>query len=126
MKADRPKAFMVCAAEPNRTINDVPPKSQKGEHPMILQERERSRSHQQSRSPVVTQNLDLAQVLEGNEGTYEASFNGVLFRVNCQAGHSIKSIIPIGQRYEWVIRQVPEAEETVSAESGYPRERESR
>jgi hypothetical protein len=79
-----------------------------------------------SQAPVVTQNLDLAQVLEGNEGTYEASFNGVLFRVSCQAGHSIKSIIPIGQRHEWIIRQVPEVEETLNPESGYPREQQNR
>jgi hypothetical protein len=92
---------------------------------MILQDRQRNRSQQQSQAPVVTQNLDLAQVLEGNEGTYEASFNGVLFRVTCQAGHSIKSIIPVGQRHEWVIRQVPDLEE-MTVESGYQREQQSR
>lgn len=92
---------------------------------MILQERLRNRSQQQLQAPVVTQNLDLAQVLEGNEGTYEANFNGVLFRVICQSGHSIKSMIPIGQRNEWVIRQVPEVEE-LSMEPGYQREQQNR
>jgi hypothetical protein len=105
-------------------MDDVLPKFQRRRTPMILQERQRNRTQQNSQPLVVTQNLDLAQVLEGNEGTYEASFNGVLFRVNCQAGHSIKSIIPIGLRNEWVIRQVPEVEETM--ETGYQREQQSR
>jgi len=42
-----------------------------------------------------------------------------------QAGDSIKSIIPVGQRHERVIRQVPDVEE-LTVEAGYQREQPNR
>ena len=39
---------------------------------------------------------DLAELLKGEEGTYLAQRAGQTFVVESQAGHSIKSIVPVG------------------------------
>ncbi len=65
--------------------------------------------------------LDLAQALEGQEGVFLAQQGGQAFRVEARAGHSIKSIIPVGRRFvetnpallaqePWTIERMPEAE----------------
>jgi hypothetical protein len=43
--------------------------------------------------------IDLAQLLERNEGTFLAQQGGQTYLVTAQAGHSISSLRPVGQRF---------------------------
>ena len=49
---------------------------------------------------------DLVKILENQEGSFEAVFNGQAFRVVCLEGHSIESLIPSGTRNVWLITKL--------------------
>jgi hypothetical protein len=49
---------------------------------------------------------DVAKILEGEEGTFKANFNGQVFRIVCTEGHSIESLVPAGVEYNWLITRL--------------------
>jgi hypothetical protein len=78
--------------------------------------------------------IDLAQLLERNEGTFLAQQGGQTYLVTAQAGHSISGIRPVGQRFNqpttsvggqepWVVTKI--SNDVLREErEGYSRERE--
>lgn len=69
------------------------------------------REHQSQSQIYVSNNLDLAQLLDGEpDGTYKAIFGNQAFSVVVQEGHSIKSLIPIGYEPNWVVIPQPNAQ----------------
>lgn len=76
----------------------------------MLRQREQSPQQRQQQQPFVSANPDLAQILEGEVGTFEVVQGNQAFTVVCKEGHSITSIIPNGQRLIWIVTPVPNAE----------------
>lgn len=70
---------------------------------MQTQSAETRNGHFKSGTSYVSHSQDLAKILKGEEGTFEAVFNGQSFLVNCQPGHSIESLIPNGTKNVWLI-----------------------
>jgi len=75
--------------------------------------------------PYISNNPDLASILEGQEGTFEVvAPTGDAFTVVCKEGHSIKSLIPAGHRYNWQVRKLEaQPAESLPTESEYARSR---
>ena len=76
-----------------------------------LREQPQRQQRQQQQQPFVSFNPDLAQILEGEVGTFEVVQGNQAFTVVCKEGHSITSIIPSGQRLIWIVTPVPNAEQ---------------
>jgi hypothetical protein len=72
--------------------------------------------------PYVSFNPDIAQTLEGEQGTFELVVNGQSFLAVCKEGHSIKNLIPTGPRNAWIITAVPDTEQALSVSDQSERE----
>ena len=77
----------------------------------MLRQRELPQQQRQQQQPFVSFNPDLAQILEGEVGTFEVVQGNQAFTVVCKEGHSITSIIPSGPRLIWIVTPVPNAEQ---------------
>lgn len=54
----------------------------------------------------INDNLNLADLLEGEKGTFNCTALGVRFSVECKPGHSITKLIPIGFTPNWQIERI--------------------
>lgn len=82
----------------------------------MLRTRDSQQQQQAKQQPYVCYNPDLAQILDGEEGTFEVVQGNQAFTVTTQAGHSITSLIPSGQKLLWVVTPIQNAESATIAE----------
>jgi hypothetical protein len=72
---------------------------------------------QQQRTGIyVSNNPNLADILDGEQGNFEVVYGSQAFTVGCKEGHSIASFVPAGQRTLWIIRPLQDAEPAIHAE----------
>jgi hypothetical protein len=62
----------------------------------------------------VAESIDLAKILENEEGNFEVVHNGQVFNVTCREGHSIASFVPSGTKNYWLVTK---REATLASES---------
>jgi hypothetical protein len=76
------------------------------------QNQQQRQLQQQVRQTYVSQNPDICSILDGEVGSFRV-LGGVLpvYNAQCEEGHSIKSFIPVGQEYIWVIQPTQASDE---------------
>lgn len=76
----------------------------------MLENNPNPRQSRQQKNVYVSYNPDLAELLDGEEGTFEVVQGNQVFIATCKQGHSITSLIPAGNRAAWIVTPVQNAE----------------
>jgi hypothetical protein len=71
--------------------------------PQPYQQQQNQQSTLKLNQPHASETPDLAQVLRGEKGTFEAIYNGQSFIVQCDPQGNVFSLVPNGHKNVWII-----------------------